>query len=349
MAGKYYLHRISHEGNVSYSLMQKGYLTLGWSDFSESGILEAAREEGYPDFDVITEKYGARNSRSRWCMWYFAKMSIGDAVVVPLYSGKFSVFKVCDEAKPISELESVISSFEGIWNNHKIAWKEKRLFDEDEERMIDLGFFIKVEPIVENVPRDYVGGKFTSRMKIRTTSADITDIGELVEKGIKAGIEKKPVTLYEDVIDSLVNSMKSSIASTLNPDKFEQLVKWYLEQSGASMAWIPPKNESGKRDGADADIIAEFDKLKHIVYVQAKWHKGKTSEWAVHQIDSYKNQMSEGDPAYTYATWVISSADTFSEEAITEAEDKGVRLIDGNEFARMLLDAGLLDINKAFE
>ncbi|SDW05675.1 Restriction endonuclease [Lachnospiraceae bacterium KHCPX20] len=349
MAEKYYLHRISHEGNASYSLMQKGYLTLGWSDFSDSGILGAARgKEGYPDFDEITEKYGARHSRSRWCMWYFARMKKGDTVVVPLYSGMFSVYKVCDEAKPIFELENIIPSVEGMWNKHKIVWKEKKLYDVDEERMIDLGFFIKVESIVENVPRDFVSGKFTSRLKIRTTSADISDIGELVEAGIKAGEEKKPITLYEDVIDPLAERMKSSF-KTLNPDKFEQLVKWYLERSGASMAWIPAKNESGKRDGADADIIAEFDNLKYIVYVQAKWHEGETSEWAVHQIDSYKNQMSEGDPAYTYATWVISSADSFSSDAITEAEEKGVRLIDGKEFARMLLDVGLLDINKAFE
>jgi hypothetical protein len=46
---------------------------------------------------------------------------------------------------------------------------------------------------------------------------------------------------------------------------------------------------------------------------------------------------------------VISSADKFSEKAVADAEEKGVRLIDGKEFARMLLDIGLLDINDAFE
>lgn len=40
---QYFLHRVSHEGNVSYSLLEKGYLTLGWSDLSLSGLLEAAR------------------------------------------------------------------------------------------------------------------------------------------------------------------------------------------------------------------------------------------------------------------------------------------------------------------
>ena len=349
MANKYYLHRISHEGNASYSLLKKGYLTLGWSVFSDSGILDAAKKEGYPNFDVITAKFGENHNRSRWSMWYFARINIGDTVVVPLYSGVFSVYKVCDTARPIGDLENVISSFQGEWDKHRIDWKDRKLYDEDENRTVDLGFFIKVKPIAENIPRKYANGKLVSRMKIRTTSADITDIGDSVESGIKAGKENKPITLYGDVIDPLIESMRASIMSTLNPDKFEQLVKWYLEKCGASSTWISAKNESGKTDGADADIVAEFDNLKYIVYVQAKWHEGETSDWAVYQIDSYKNQKSEGDSSYTYATWVISSADKFSEKAVADAEEKGVRLIDGKEFARMLLDIGLLDINDAFE
>ena len=44
MTKKYYLHRISHEDYVSYSLMNQGYLTLGWNELAGSGILEAAKE-----------------------------------------------------------------------------------------------------------------------------------------------------------------------------------------------------------------------------------------------------------------------------------------------------------------
>lgn len=35
MEKKYYLHRISHEWNVSKKLFDKGYLTVGWSEFKE--------------------------------------------------------------------------------------------------------------------------------------------------------------------------------------------------------------------------------------------------------------------------------------------------------------------------
>ncbi len=84
MDTKYYLHRISHEGNVSYGLLSQGFLTLGWSQFVDSGILEEARVDGYPKFNTIAEKYGQGKNRSRWCMWYFARMEIGDRVVVYL-------------------------------------------------------------------------------------------------------------------------------------------------------------------------------------------------------------------------------------------------------------------------
>ena len=181
MAGKYYLHRISHEGEASYSLMKKGVITLGWSLFTDSKILEAARVPGYPDFDIITQKYGENRNRSRWSMWYFAQMKKGDYVVIPLYEGVFSVYEVEEIAKPIYELEPVVTEFYGEWNKHEIIWSEHRLYDKKEERIIDLGFYIKAKPVIENVPRKFVPGKLISRMKIRTTCADITDIKEQVD------------------------------------------------------------------------------------------------------------------------------------------------------------------------
>ena len=52
---------------------------------------------------------------------------------------------------------------------------------------------------------------------------------------------------------------------------------------------------------------------------------------------------------YTAIPWVISSGTGFSEEAVALAQEKGVRLIDGAEFARMLVDVGIVNIDQAFE
>ncbi|ORU00173.1 hypothetical protein D081_1267 [Anaerovibrio sp. JC8] len=344
MNKRYYLHRISHEDYVSYSLLESGYLTLGWGYFAGTDILDAVIEGNMAKFEEITTGC----SRSRWSIWYFAKMNIGDTVVVPLYGGKFSVFKVVELAKSISELETIMSTVKTAWGNNKLTWKEHRIYDDTNNRCIDLGFYIKVEPIVKNVPRSFVDSKFVSRMKIRVTTADITDIKANVEDGIQAGINNKPILLYEETIDDLVIQVKQSIVKNLDDSKFEKIIKWYLEKCGASLVWIPAKNEAGKVDGADADIIAEFDNLKFTVYVQAKHHEGDTDEWSVEQIKRYKDQKETGDEGCTYATWVISSADSFTDRAKILAAEYGVRLVNGNDFARMLIDIGLLDINKAF-
>ena len=348
MAIKYYLHRISHEGNVSYSLLEKGYLTLGWSKFSDTDILDAARVPEYKRFNPIAESRGEGKNRSRWSMWYLAQMGKGDKVVVPLYGGLFSVYEVEEIAETISDLEPVIPEVYGAWDGCKIVWKNHRLYDVEKEKEINLGFFVKVKPIVQNVPRNYVTGRLVSRMKIQTTNADITDIGDHVETAIVAGETNKPVSLYEQSIETLAKDLKKKIIDILEPTKFEKLIKWYIEKIGAEYSRIPAKNEPGKKDGADADIVAEFKNLKHIIFIQAKFHERETPEWAVHQIKEYFSQKSNGDPDYSYAKWVISTCDNYSEKAEKVAEEYNVRLIDGEEFARMLIDAGLLNVDDAF-
>lgn len=340
----YYLHRISHEDYVSYGLLNDGFLTIGWEFFSDKDVLTAAREGDIDKFNKIT----AGCARSRWSMWYFAKMNVGDTIVVPLYGGKFSAFRVVEVAKSVSELEKEVPNIKVAWGNNILTWKDNRIYDGTDSHCVDIGFFVKVEPIVENVQRSYVGSRFVSRMKIRTTTADITDIKDNVEEGIEAGKNNKPITLYEKTIDNLISQVKTSIVEVLDDNQFEKLIKWYFEKCGASSVCITAKNEAGKVDGADADVIAEFENLKHIVYVQAKHHVGTTDEWAVHQVDNYKKQKSEGDYDYTYATWVITAADSFTEKAKEYAEQNKVRLIDGNEFAQMLIDIGLVDVDKAF-
>ncbi len=49
-----------------------------------------------------------------------------------------------------------------------------------------------------------------------------------------------------------------------------------MEKIGAEYSIIPAKNKPGKKDGADADIIAEFENIKHIIYIQAKHHEGES-------------------------------------------------------------------------
>lgn len=43
---KYWLHRISHKSDVSYPLLEEGYLSIGFSDFpSNDGFFEELRSK----------------------------------------------------------------------------------------------------------------------------------------------------------------------------------------------------------------------------------------------------------------------------------------------------------------
>ena len=53
-----------------------------------------------------------------------------------------------------------------------------------------------------------------------------------------------------------------------------------------------------------------------------------------------KNNES-GDSDYNSIAWVVSSAEDFSSEAQELAVQNNVRLINGTEFRKMLVDAGM--------
>lgn len=68
MEKKYWLHRISHHGEVSYDLLKKGYLTVGWSRFLDQPdkLIETIKDkESGTDFRDYTEKRGI-TTKGRW-------------------------------------------------------------------------------------------------------------------------------------------------------------------------------------------------------------------------------------------------------------------------------------------
>ena len=64
MSKKYWLHRVSHEWRISYALLKKGYLTIGWSKFMQEGLLEAVQKGGIRAFEAFMTSHEETN-RSR--------------------------------------------------------------------------------------------------------------------------------------------------------------------------------------------------------------------------------------------------------------------------------------------
>lgn len=350
---KYWLHRISHEHEASYPLFTKGWLTLGWSRFADTGILEDARKQ-----DKYHEAFESTYSRispdvkyrSRWDMWYFARFEKDDIIVVPMFEGKFAICKVLQPACPLSTLLRENPDFSDyIWYEND---PKKKLYNKSTKKSYDLGFAIKVQILGEKIERSkYADHKLTLRMKMRQTNGDISDLKESVDNALKNWNEETPIDFLEPVISQSTENLLASINTYLNDNKFEKLIMKYMMRIGSDDVYQPAKNESGKEEYADADVIALFDTLQLMVIIQAKLHSDESDETAIEQIIQYRKQLQTDPNFHTEEeeykdcfAWAITSAE-FTANAKELAKQNNVRIIEGKDFARMLLKAGLTGID----
>ena len=336
----FWLHRITGGRNawpLSVELFKKGYLSIGWCDCAVEGESNLAKiRTGASSFDAMMEEKGYGLPRNRWNLWRFVnEMKKGDIVIVPApYS--FSVCRIADNT--VISAETIDPALLVDCDGEPVTRKEDGYLYNKSGDYVDLGFFRKVEILEKDIPRDkYADQALSSRMKIRQTNANIDDLAASVEDAVSAFRDQKPINLKEAVLESAAPIVLEKIRTIQNDSKFEDLVKWYMESLGARVD-TPWKGESPTEDG-DADKIAYFDNIGFAIMIQIKKHVGITDDWAVTQIKSYASNHHFGE--YATALWVISSGDGFSEEARRLAEETGVRLVDGLQFARMILDAGL--------
>jgi predicted Mrr-cat superfamily restriction endonuclease len=355
-----WLHRISHCGETSHPLLERGYLTIGFSDFSrlefvlkKPEFISKSRQDGSYFDNTYREEWGGGLWRSRWGLWYFlAEMKTGDQVVVPGFpsQGSFSIFEIMDDnALAIGSVETA-----GLktWIGEIVTLKDGLL--SCNEKVIDLGFARKVRLIESGLSRSsFADAALTSRMKIRVTTADISNLEASVERAIEAFRSNRPINLHTTLLEQHTKATLDAICRELNDAKFEQLIAWYFRKVGATQVEIPAKNESGKE--GDADIIATFEPLKTIIYVQAKKHTGETNAWAVEQIKDYRdkkdavlNEVDAMDDGYSRIAWVVSTAKGFSDECSSLAKQNKILLLNGEEFVRLLLNAGIEGLDAAF-
>ena len=342
----YWLHRISLCAELSHPLLDMGFLTIGYSDFlQEEGIIEKILSDGdkLTTINRISRKCGWGCPRSRYYLKYFVNMRRGDIVVVPLY-GSFGVYEI-DDDKPNVISELPIDKLK-TWSGKEISTENGLLKIDGEKEPADLGFFRKVRPIESSITRsDYANEPLFLRLKTRHTTSNISDIKEHVENAVNRFRKGKKLNLNSIITDDLIKVLGDKI-SNINTDKrFEELVSGYFKSLGAEL-YIPAKNESGKENGADADVVAIFETLKTIYYVQVKKHykETETNEWAIYQINEYirlKSKKLSVDDGYSKIAWVISSADRFSECARNLAMENGVMLFTRTDFAKMLIRVGI--------
>lgn len=342
MERRYWLHRISHEWEVSYSLLEKGYLSIGWRRFLHSDILAWIAADGEHGFNTFMARQ-QETGRSRWNLWYFCQFRPGDRVVVPLFDHEFTIVEVTGTAFPVDALcgSSLLTQ-----KNDPAEINRQGIRNTATGKIYDIGFLVKVKALRPHpIKRSFADARLSSKMKLRQTNAEITSIAGSIEAALSA---EAPASLHAALLDASLERFQNVIQQNVTPDGLERLVCWYMKKKGASSAWIPAKNERDKKNGADADVIAEFEALRVIFYIQVKKHQGQTSGWAVHQVAEYASQKQDDANDYTYIPWVISTAE-FDADAVQDAKTKGVRLIGGGDFMKMLLDCGIDSIDEALK
>ncbi|MBO6291344.1 MAG: restriction endonuclease [Selenomonas sp.] len=371
----FWFHRISYEARVSYPLLGKGFLTIGFSGLlteHENIVVDIKNDKiTESDFNGVFQDVYKKVSRNRWFLWDFAKFAIGDQVVVP--SDKtFAVFEVVETAKavrylPPNDIANLKDSLSGknIFLNKEgfISFND----DKGEEVEYDLGFFVKVKPVTDYIdeennstvfaPRSmFLKDPMMRRLKSRSTNGQMNDLQELVKDAVDRVKRNEPLNFRKTIYNQFGNPLKKLLQIELTDKKFESLVQWYMYKLGADDVEIPSKNSSKKPANGDADIIAFFEKLKLIIYVQVKHYSGtQANTWAITQIQNYIDFAASNNNDYTCAAWVISSCDRYSDNVKNAAIQQNainrmspIRLIDGNEFAEMMLDVGfggLGDVN----
>ncbi len=100
MPKRYWLHRVSHEWEVSYSLLEQGLLSTGWPSLMGTGVLEAALRGDKNAFKKATAGWGP----GRWGFWNFSQFRPGDVVAVPLFAKEFAILEVTGQPFEITAL-----------------------------------------------------------------------------------------------------------------------------------------------------------------------------------------------------------------------------------------------------
>ena len=326
----YFMHRISHEGDIARQLLADGYLSIGYrlaGDSGDAAFAKTGHADAYAAFEKALEALFRRRFRSRRVLYRFlTEMTVGDLVVVPAGSS-FGVYEVKGEPIPRKDFPPEVTTIVG-------------------DR--DIGFVLPVAPAAAGgteIGKEYAGDALVRKLNYRGAGLDITAVGPEVQHALARFRENAPLVVTDDLVEALTASALDRLRKTVTPAQFEELLSDYFERLGATDVTIPSKRDKHGREEkeGDVDVVARFEPLRTVFYVQAKKHEGTTGKWAVEQIDAFASGQADLGEADEYAVvkWAVTTGDEFGAEAVALAQERGVVLVTGSEFVRMLLQVGV--------
>lgn len=332
----YWMHRITHEREVKETFLdKKGLLFTGWGALSNDAFLNSVLHVEKPEYDRIYMGETGLLHHNRFFLYMFLnEFGKGDYVVVP-GNKDFSVYEIVS-ATPFSKEH--IKDFSNNLAELNVIENDGKYFVGDTREELGLGFFWKVKPVELNISREqYAKDSLRRRMKFQGTDNNITSLSKDVDEAIRRHRDKSPLFLKNEIVGKTWHFVLEKLQSISSDSAFEKVTKYYLERLGANNVMIPAKALLSKEQG-DADVVATFEALQIKVIIQVKHYLKEVNEEAVKQILASRSFYE--DSTYTVIPWVVAACDIFTEQAQKLAEENGVRLITGSEFARLLLDVG---------
>lgn len=292
-------------------------IIIGWSeakrllapDLSWGKFREIIRATYYADRDDM-RKAGAAAGH----MWRFIReMSAGDLIVVP-HGAEFYVAEIkgpatYDEAKLM----------EGTAYRRNVQWLNGK----------------------KPISRSLAKSALVSRMKTQGTCVSATDLLLEIKECLQLAASGQKPTFRGDLQARLVQETLDELrGGRMDSFGFEQLIRDVLVGLGAKEARIIPRNQD-----KGADIVAEFrvaGAFRQVLAVQAKhWQPEPPVGKDVVE------QLIRGIEAESADLGMVITSGTISDEATTLAEkyfeENGIKieLVDGEQFAKLIVEHGI--------
>lgn len=275
-----------------------------WSDF------RTTLKRHYYAADATRHRAGAAAGH----MWRFLReMAVGDLVVVPRGSN-FHVAEITGEPYYLEEGVARDAAFRRPvkWLNGKVP-----------------------------IPRSFAKAALTSRMKIHGSSAEATDLISEIQDALGRAAQGAKPSFTEELQARLMGEVVSELRKGhMDSFAFEHLIKDLLKSMGARTAEVV-----GRRIDKGADIIATFRIAETFSYKLAVQAKHWDDRAAVGR--TVVQQLIEGiEDAGADLGMVITSGtinQTAYDAAAAYSEETGVRieLVEGEQFAKMLIEQGI--------
>ncbi|MDI7258988.1 MAG: restriction endonuclease [Thermodesulfobacteriota bacterium] len=298
--------------------LKSNELIIGWS--KALGLLDPSLDwyqfrKILHDYYHSGDKDYTRSGRSAGNIWRFIReMNEGDLVVVP-YGSDFYIARVTGP-----------------------AYHDASKIDDDTAYRRSVEWLNGRTPI----PRRFALATLQSRMKIRQTCVNASDLIDEIQDALKVGSETGTPSFESDLRRNLILEAHKQICSgRLDSFAFERLVATILTSLGGKGVRIVPRNlDKG------VDILAVFSlahTFKFTLGVQARHYYKPEPPLGASVIDYLWAGMEAEGVSFG---WVVT-AGSFSQEAVdrkAEIEEKQgvqIELIDGEQLAAMVIDSGL--------